>query len=390
MAAGERKLQVRLTAGKGFRFRQIKGGLSIMENYSIHLPAYTIGPDAYARLAAVCGPYGKTAVIIGGHRAMEAAADAIEDAAGKEITIFGRFWYGGECSYENAAALAKKPEVQKAELLFAVGGGKAMDTVKALAHQLGKPVFTFPTIASNCAATTAVSIMYREDGVFKGPYFFEAPPVHAFIQTRIIAAAPKKYMWAGMGDTYAKYYEASLSSRGEDLSHYFGLGVQVSRMCVDPILEKGEKALADNEAGIASKELEQVVLAIVVTTGIASILLTAEHTVDYNSGLAHAIFYALTVYPQIEKQHLHGEVVGFGILVLLLTDGQRDEFERVYAFHRRTGLPVCIADIDISPDELKEVIPVITGMGDIKHWPYPVTEQMLTEAFDELECRVKE
>ena len=43
-----------------------------------------------------------------------------------------------------------------------------------------------------------------------------------------------------------------------------------------------------------------------------------------------------------------------------------------------------------NPDELKEVIPVITGMGDIKHWPYPVTEQMLTEAFDELECRVKE
>ena len=158
---------------------------------------------------------------------------------------------------------------------------------------------------------------------------------------------------------------------------------------MDPILECGEKALKDNGKGEASFELEQVVLAIVVTTGIASILLTAEHTVDYNSGLAHAIFYALTAYPQIEQKHLHGEVVGFGILVLLLTDGQQEEFERVYRFHQKTGLPVRIADIDISPEELEEVIPAITKMGDIRHWPYPVSEEMLRNAFEYLENRAE-
>ena len=61
--------------------------------------------------------------------------------------------------------------------------------------------------------------------------------------------------------------------------------------------------------------MEQVVLAIVVTTGIASIFLTKDFTPDYNSGLAHAIFYALTSYPVIEEKHLHGEVVGFGVLI---------------------------------------------------------------------------
>lgn len=356
-----------------------------MENYSIHLPAYTIGPDAYAKIPYICGEYGAAAVIIGGEKGMAAAKDRIIMAAEPAVRVTGCIWYGGEASYENVDRLAAMEQVRQADMLFAVGGGKALDTVKALGEKLKKPVFTFPTIASNCAATTAVSIMYRADGVFKGPYFFEKPPVHAFIQTEVIARAPKQYMWAGMGDTYAKFYEASLSSRGEDLAHYFGLGVQVSRMCVDPILSKGEQALADNEAGTASSELEQVVLAIVVTTGIASILLTAEHTVDYNSGLAHAIFYALTAYPQIEEKHLHGEVVGFGILVMLLTDGQKEEFDRVYAFHRKTGLPVRIADIDISPRELEEVIPVITQMGDIKHWPYPVTEEMLRQAFAYLE-----
>src|SRR5699024_11372926 len=61
-----------------------------------------------------------------------------------------------------------------------------------------------------------------------------------------------------------------------------------------------------------------LVLAIVVTTGIASIFLTKDYTPDYNSGLAHAIFYALTAYPVIEERHLHGEVGAFGILIALL------------------------------------------------------------------------
>lgn len=36
--------------------------------------------------------------------------------------------------------------------------------------------------------------------------------MHAFIDTEIIAKAPCQYMWAGIGDTYAKYYEATISS----------------------------------------------------------------------------------------------------------------------------------------------------------------------------------
>ncbi|MFR1993661.1 MAG: iron-containing alcohol dehydrogenase [Eubacterium sp.] len=52
-----------------------------------------------------------------------------------------------------------------------MGGGKALDTAKALAYITNKEIFTFPTIASNCAGTTAVSIMYNADGSFKEPFF---------------------------------------------------------------------------------------------------------------------------------------------------------------------------------------------------------------------------
>lgn len=39
-----------------------------------------------------------------------------------------------------------------------------------------------------------------------------------------------------IGDTYAKYYEATISSRDERLEHFTLVGVAVSRMCRDPLL----------------------------------------------------------------------------------------------------------------------------------------------------------
>lgn len=76
---------------------------------------------------------------------------------------------------------------------------------------------------------------------------FVRPAMHAFIDTEIIAKAPAQYMWAGIGDTYAKYYEATISSRGEQLEHFTSLGVALSVMCRNPLLEYGAKALEDHK-----------------------------------------------------------------------------------------------------------------------------------------------
>ncbi|MCC8060062.1 MAG: iron-containing alcohol dehydrogenase family protein [Clostridiales bacterium] len=361
-----------------------------MNHYSIFLPSYTIGENPYERVGAICRPYGSTAVVIGGYRAMAAAGAALDGAAKEgEIRILDYLWFGGECSYENVERLQQESAVQQADMIFAVGGGKATDTAKALANIMEKPVFTFPTISSNCSACTSVSIMYHADGSFYRPFFFEKPPVHAFIHLGIIARSPEKYMWAGMGDTYAKYFESTVSSRGEELSHYIRLGVVVSSMCLEPILTYGAKALEDNRAGRISAELEQVVLAVVVSTGIASILLTQDQIIDYNTGLGHAVFYALTSFPHIEKGHLHGEVVSYGILILLLVDGQKEMFEKLYAFSRSVGLPTRLSDVEITEEQLGQVIEKTLEMKDIDHNPYKVTREMLEDAFRTLETRGK-
>lgn len=359
----------------------------MLENYSIYLPQYSIGERIYEKIGEICGAYGRSAVIIGGKTAMEKAAGQIGKEASKGgIRITGLLWYGGECTFENVRSLIERTEVQEADMIFAVGGGKALDTGKCTAVKMGKPVFAFPTIASTCAACTSVSIMYEPDGRFKEPFFFDRPPAHIFIHTGIIAGAPQKYMWAGMGDTFAKYYEATVSSRGEELPHFYSLGIGMSRMCLDPILKYGKKAWEDNGRGKISYELEQVVLAVIVTTAIVSILVTKEHKIDYNTGMGHAVYYALTSLKHVEEEHMHGEVVALGILILLLTDGQEEEFNRLYAFHKEVGLPVRIGDIGVSEEELEEVLPKIAAMPDIRHNPYAVTEEMIRESFAKLEA----
>lgn len=356
-------------------------------SYDIYLPSYSIGADVYDEIVRVCRDSGTKAVAVGGNKGMAAARDKITSAVAGQIEILDWVWYGGESSYENVEMLKGNPAVKEADMLWAIGGGKATDTVKALAEVTGKPVFTFPTIASNCSACTSVSIMYNPDGSFRGPFFFAKPPVHAFIDTEIIAKSPARYMWAGMGDTYAKYFESSVSSRDERVPHYVALGVANAMMCYAPVMEYGTKAYVDHKAGQNSYEFEQVVLAIIVSTAVASILLTTDKVIDYNTGLAHAIFYSLTAYPHIEHNHLHGEVVAYGVLVLLLADGNEEDFERVFAFNKSVGLPTKLTDIEMDIDELPKLVKAAAAMKDIGHNPYPITEQMLTDAFMELEKR---
>ena len=357
-----------------------------METYRLVLPAYTIGTgDAYQGIEEICAAYGMRTALIGGKRALLAAESCIRAHAGR-LSLSTGIPFGGECSEEAIDMLCSHPEVAFSDMLFAVGGGKAIDTVKAVGERLKKPVFAFPTIASNCAACTSVSILYHADGSFLRPYFLKRPPVHTFIELDIIAAAPERYFWAGMGDTYAKYFESTISSRGEILPHYEALGVTISRMCLDPVLREGAEAYRDHQKKKASRAFRESVLAIIVTTALASIFLTKDRIIDYNTGLAHAIFYALTAWPQIEREHLHGEVVGFGVLILLLADGQEEMFRRLYAFHRSVGLPVSFSDLGIEKEELPEVIRQTVMMKDIEHNPYTVTAELLEEAFEKLEA----
>ena len=154
---------------------------------------------------------------------------------------------------------------------------------------------------------------------------------------------------------------------------------------METLVEYGAQALEDNRRGIASYELEQAALAIIITTGWVSSLVARNHTMDYNGGVAHAFFYGLCNLPKFDENHLHGVVVGFGVLLLLLIDGQEEECRKMIEFNRSIGLPVSLSDIGVTMEQVATCTPTMVKDEDLEHYPYKVTEEMILEAAKKLD-----
>lgn len=346
------------------------------------MPGYTIGTDAYEDIVNICPTYGKKFAIIGGKHALAAAEEKIKAVTDKcpELECIGSFWYGGEASVENMDML--EPQVKEADMIFAVGGGKAIDTCKVLAHRTDRPFFTFPTIASTCASCTSLGIVYHPDGSLREYSFNKIPPTHIFIDTQIIADAPDIYLWAGMGDTMAKYYECTISSRGDIPVHSDAMGIALSSMCAEPIQRWGKKALEDCKANTVTEELSEVILGIIISTGLVSNFVQ----VDYTTGMAHAIYNGFTVLPSTEENHhLHGEVVSYGILCMLTCDKQFEARDKLFAFSKSIGLPTKLADVDATEKDLPTVAKKALAGIDVRKFPYSVTEDMVIKSIMDME-----
>ncbi len=349
-----------------------------MSSYSQFLPSYTIGDSAYDSVAEICLPYGKKAVVIGGRRSMEAIKELLTNAvSGAGLEIIGFVQFGGEASFEDGDELIANPLVKSADMIFSAGGGKATDCCKYVSFKLKKPFFAFPTIAATCAATSTVAVMYNADGTFKECCYFDGRPArHVFINTKVIASAPDVYLWAGIGDTMAKHFETSIAARNKELKHGDTFGVSAGEQCYKPLILYGEKALNDCKNNRASFELEQICLCNIVTTGMVSNFVSEI----INTNIAHGLFNGFTVLPQIEKRHLHGEVVAYAVLVMLMYDGQAEKAKELIEFYKKINLPTKLSDIEVTFDELEPVLTKTINGEDVKSAPYPVTYEKLYQA----------
>jgi len=348
---------------------------------SYYLPCYTIGTDAFENFESVMSFYGRKVALLYGEKAFKASKDKVLPAL-KNFDIIYQTVYGKEASYANIDRLAAVEQISRADLILAVGGGKCLDVAKVVGDTLGKPVFTVASIASTCAAVTRIAVLHNDDGSFREVYRLTNPPVHCFIDPEIIVNAPARYFWAGMGDTMAKHVECVFSSKNDVLDFESTLGRTISVLCYDPILEKGEKAYDDVNNHVVSGEVEDVIKSIIIATGAVSLSVNP----DYNSALAHALYYGLTVREWMEQKHLHGEIVSYGTLAQLLIDGQMEELRKVYDFNKAVKLPVCLKDLDLDRDDpMDDILDATIINPELNHIPYPITKEMVRETILKLE-----
>ena len=120
--------------------------------YSVNFANYTIGEDAYQNVREVCRHYGKKALLIGGEMALKAGKEKLIQALASEIQIVDTVLFGTDCTYARMEELAEHAKKCGADMIFGMGGGKALDTAKGTAEKAGLPV---------CGGLRALLLLYE-------------------------------------------------------------------------------------------------------------------------------------------------------------------------------------------------------------------------------------
>lgn len=343
---------------------------------------YTIGPDAYQSVSEICLCLGKRVLIVGGETALSKAESKLK-ASMQDFEIVDTVVYGKECFKKRINELYELYSECNIDFIMGVGGGKAIDTSKCLADMLGVKVITIPTIASTCAASSALSVVYNENHAFEGFWYLKSPAYHVFIDTQIINEAPSKYFRAGIGDTLAKYYEVEFSSRNHPKTYNDEMGIAISRVCNTPLINCAPVALNDCKNGNISPEFEQAVLIILITTGMVSMLINPA----FNGAVAHALFYGLTEIEGFEEKFLHGDVVGYTTAVQLMLDNKTDESLKILKLLSELGVETSLSQrgIRVNFDVLKPVLESTLKDPDMDLVPYEIRAEMIFDAIVNVE-----
>ena len=172
----------------------------------------------------------------------------------------------------------------------------------------------------------------------------------------------------------AKHYEVEFSARGRELDYSSQLGLTISNMCNEPLFKYAYEAVEACKNNIVNDAVEQVVLDIVITTGMVSMLINP----DFNGAMAHALFYGLTVIPGFEEEFLHGDVVGYATMVQLAVDNRIEEAKKIKKFLSEIGIETTLKEREIKCDReyLDNVLESALKDPDMKVIPYEVTKDM--------------
>ena len=354
----------------------------------ITLPRFCFGRGVYSRFPALCRPLGRRFAVVGGVTGMSKGLPSLTAAlADTDMELLCALPFGGACTQRAMDTLAEKLALMKPDFLVGMGGGKAIDTAKGVAHQLGVPLVSMPTLVSNCAPITALSVVYKDEGPFDRFQFFDAPPALTLVDLMIAAAAPAKYFRAGMGDTLAKHLESTFSARNDELGvtldHMSSIGLALSTTCYEPILRYGRRALDEAERGEAGSAMEICARSVIVSAGLVSLMAND----DYNCALAHATCYGLQLFPHVEHEFLHGDLVAYGALVQLVVDGQIDKARELHDFLITLGTPVTLREmrVPLNREALEATLLEATTGPDMAHIPYAITPDMVFNAMQRVE-----
>lgn len=346
-----------------------------MKKILISPSKYVQSKGAIKELTQIVSEYGKKALLVSSSADLSYVQKALDEAQRNYPLEFVLTFFRGECSNVEIERLRTLSKANGCDVIIGLGGGKSLDTAKAIAHYDHLPVIVVPTIASTDAPCSSLAVIYTEQGAFESYMFFKTNPNLVLVDTDVIAKAPVRFLVAGMGDALSTYFEARACARSFADNIPGGkstkLAIAAAKLCYETLLEDSLKAKAACEANVVTQALENIIEANILLSGMGF----------ESSGLAaaHAVHNGLTA---LEETHhcFHGEKVAFGVLVhLVLENAPKTELEEVLAYCKSVGLPTTLEMLgvkDVTDEKVMAVAELACAEGETIHnMPFKVTAE---------------
>ncbi|PPB49514.1 glycerol dehydrogenase [Arthrobacter pityocampae] len=346
---------------------------------------YAQGPGAISRLGEYLAPIGSTPLVV--------ADDVVWGFVGHDVTTsleaaglpVTREAFGGVPSAKEIDRLVEVIKRTNADVAVAVGGGSTIDAVKASGFLSGIRWVTVPTVASTDAPTSALAVVYTEDGTFEEYRFFPRNPDLVLVDSQIVANAPAAFLAAGVGDALATWLEARATATSSSLTMAGGLptltGTALARLSWDVLWDNALPALDAVRDHLVTPAVEKVIEANTLLSGLG-----------FESGglaAAHAIHNGLTAAPQTHGL-AHGQKVNIGSLTQLVLEGAPTQDIRDFIeFTTRVGLPTTLTEIGLTPEDTRElelIAATATVAGETIHaMPFEVRPADVVSALTSIE-----
>jgi glycerol dehydrogenase len=340
----------------------------------------TRGSEALTQAGEVIATLGRRPLVVGGERTLAVSQPRWQPVLEQQQLQLDIANYGNDCSEAGLARLRQAATAHQADLIIGIGGGKALDAAKLLADQQRLPVVTIPTSAATCAAWTALSNVYSDQGAFLYDVSLNRCPDLLILDYELIQTAPPRMLVAGIGDALAKWYEASVSS-GHSEQTLIIAAVQQARVLRDILFQKSAAALKEPGSAVWREVVDATVLLAGVIGGLGG--------AQCRTVAAHAVHNGLTHLPI--HSSIHGEKVAYGILAQLrleeMVQGNQlaaTARQQLLNFYAEIGLPQRLRDLglgNIRLGELRQAAEIaVAPNSDIHRLPFRVVPEQLMAA----------
>ncbi|AWH88233.1 glycerol dehydrogenase [Limnobaculum parvum] len=318
---------------------------------------YVQGMGVMKELGDYVAELGQNAFLVADDIVWGLIGDDVKSSLGSAKITFHYERFNGESSGNEIRRLADLARKAGTELVVGLGGGKTLDTVKAVADELKQPVVIVPTVASTDAPCSALSVIYTDDGVFDSYRFYTKNPDLVLVDTGVCVQAPVRLFASGIADGLATYAEALAVKRSHAKSMVGGdptvAAMAIAEACEKTLLTYGYSAYLSVAKKVVTPAVEAVVEACTLLSGLGF----------ENAGLAgaHAIHNGFTAI-QGDIHHLsHGEKVAYGTLTHMVLEQRSDEEIAKYVrFYRSIKMPTTLKDLHLENESWDNLVKVGT------------------------------